>query len=108
MQVFEKPKASGGGTDDDDPFAVELISMCPESRKLCMAGASGHVILFKFRKTEATSETAVLEIPIVYESSDDVDCSPEYECPRSGSAAKLDATGADTPDASCKRVSFKI
>lgn len=47
----------GGG--DDDPFAVQLISLCPESRKLAIAGASSHVVLFKFRKQEAISETWV-------------------------------------------------
>lgn len=53
-KVFEKPRQS-----EDDPFAIQLISFCPESRKLCIAGASAHVILFKFNKAEATSETCV-------------------------------------------------
>jgi len=60
-KVFEKPrtKSTECSSMDDDPFAVHLISLCPESRKLGIAGASSHVILFKFRKQEATSETWV-------------------------------------------------
>lgn len=104
MQVFERPRATGAGSEEEDPFAIEQISMCPESRKLCIAGASGHVILFKFRKNEATGETTVLEIPIVYENSDDVDCSPEYECPRSGSTARLDASGVDCGSGELRKV----
>lgn len=78
--------------------------MCPESRKLCIAGASGHVILFKFRKSESNSETTVLEIPIVYENVDETDCSPEYECPRSGSTAKLDSTVVDSGSGDLRKV----
>lgn len=61
-KVFEKPRTrstDGAGASDDDPFAIQLISMCPESRKLAIAGASSHVVLFKFRKQEAVTETWV-------------------------------------------------
>lgn len=48
-----------------------------------MAGYSGHVILFKFKKQESISETLVLEIPITYENTDEAE-SPECEfIPRS-------------------------
>lgn len=51
---------------------------------MCLAGSSGHVILFKFRKVESVSDTLVLEIPITYENIDDNDGSPECEfIPRS-------------------------
>lgn len=53
------------------------------SRRLCVAGYSGHVILFKFKKQESISETLVLEIPITYENTDEAE-SPECEfIPRS-------------------------
>lgn len=53
-------------------------------RRLCVAGYSGHVILFKFRKQECLSDTLVLEIPITYENTDEADVSPECEfIPRS-------------------------
>lgn len=58
-KVFEKPKARSLDGTDDGPFAIEVISLCPESRKLCVAGASSHVILFKFRKAECNGEIAV-------------------------------------------------
>jgi syntaxin-binding protein 5 len=45
---------------------------------LCLAGNSGHVILFKFRKVESVSETIVIEAPITYENFDDQE-SPECE-----------------------------
>jgi syntaxin-binding protein 5 len=50
-----------------------------------VAGYSGHVILFKFKKQESISETLVLEIPITYENTDEnTDVSPECEfIPRS-------------------------
>ncbi|XP_075228218.1 syntaxin-binding protein tomosyn [Lycorma delicatula] len=80
-KVFEKPRTHSVDGTEDDPFAVQLISLCPESRKLCIAGASSYVILFKFRKQESSSETIALEIPIVYEISDETECSPDYEFP---------------------------
>lgn len=58
-KVFEKPRSRSVDGVDEDPFAIQLISLCPESRKLCVAGASSHVVLFKFRKLESVSETAV-------------------------------------------------
>lgn len=54
-KIFEKPKKE---SQDDDPFAVYLIHLCPESRMLCMAGAS-HLILFKFSKLEVSTEITV-------------------------------------------------
>lgn len=48
-----------------------------------MAGYSGHVILFKFKKQECLSDTLVLEIPITYENTEEAE-SPECEfIPRS-------------------------
>ncbi|XP_066993628.2 syntaxin-binding protein 5 isoform X1 [Anabrus simplex] len=81
-KVFEKPRARSVDGVDEDPFAIQLISLCPESRKLCVAGASSQVILFKFRKLESVSEICMLEIPINYEANEEEgDCSPEYEYP---------------------------
>ncbi|KAF5302467.1 hypothetical protein FQR65_LT08557 [Abscondita terminalis] len=97
-KIFEKPK-SKSLENDDDPFAVQLISMCPESRKLCVAGASSYVILFKFKKAETNEEITVLEIPIVYEIVDDIECSPDCEFSGPGSAGsgnKMDMLDPDT------------
>lgn len=58
-KVFEKNHSRSMDGSDDEPYAVQLISLCPESRKLCIAGASSYVMLFKFRKLESISETCV-------------------------------------------------
>lgn len=58
-KIFEKPRTRSMDGSDDDPLAIQMISMCPESRRLCIAGLSGHVILFKFRKAECQAETLV-------------------------------------------------
>lgn len=59
FSVFEKPRSRSVDSTEDDPLAVQLISLCPESRKMAIAGAGAHVIFFKFRKTESSSETHV-------------------------------------------------
>ncbi|XP_076372767.1 syntaxin-binding protein 5-like isoform X6 [Tachypleus tridentatus] len=79
-KVFERPKPKSLDGQEDDPFAVEQIYLCVESRVLCMAGASSHVIMFKFNKQESTSEVTILEIPIIYDVDDDPECSPEADC----------------------------
>lgn len=58
-KIFERPRTRSLDGSDEDPLAVQIISLCAESRRLCVAGASGHVILFKFRKTESTAEFLV-------------------------------------------------
>ncbi|KAK9881942.1 hypothetical protein WA026_018137 [Henosepilachna vigintioctopunctata] len=101
-KVFEKPKARSLD-DEDDPFAIELISMCPESRKLCVAGASSHVILFTFKKAESNEEISTLEIPIVYEV-EEVEVSPDCQFSGPGSAGsgnKLDLLDFDNKKEVC-------
>ncbi|XP_063707457.1 syntaxin-binding protein 5 isoform X5 [Culicoides brevitarsis] len=78
-KIFERPRTRSVDGPEEDPLAIQIIYLCAESRRLCVAGNSGHVILFKFRKLECTSETTVLEILISYESYDDGDGSPECE-----------------------------
>lgn len=57
-KLFEKNKARSLD-NDDDPLAIQLMYLCPESRKLAIAGAGRHVILFKFKKVESMSEVVV-------------------------------------------------
>ncbi|KAL1436506.1 hypothetical protein MTO96_049606 [Rhipicephalus appendiculatus] len=85
-KVFEKPKSRGSQeVPDDDPFAVEKVAFCADSRMLAVAGSSFYVIVFVFRKQEASVEVDVLETPILYEVDDDGDCSPECEYQRQSS-----------------------
>ncbi|NWS45778.1 STXB5 protein, partial [Probosciger aterrimus] len=64
-KVFEKSrnKEDRLNTDivDEDPYAIQIISWCPESRMLCIAGVSAHVIIYRFSKQEVTTEI----IPVI-------------------------------------------
>lgn len=64
-KIFERPRTRSMDGSDDDPLAVQMISLCAESRRLCVAGASGHVVLFKFRKAESVSEFLVSQLPLM-------------------------------------------
>ena len=48
---------------------VTQIKMCPETKSLCVAGASAQVMYFSFKKKDTQTETKSMEIPIVYEVS---------------------------------------
>uniref|UniRef100_A0A4W5PD82 Syntaxin binding protein 5 n=1 Tax=Hucho hucho TaxID=62062 RepID=A0A4W5PD82_9TELE len=66
-KVFEK--ALKGGKEekpstevvDEDPYAIQTLSWCPESRMLCVAGVSAHVIIYRFSKQEITTEVVQVE-----------------------------------------------
>ncbi|KAF7201364.1 syntaxin-binding protein 5 isoform X5 [Nothobranchius furzeri] len=53
----EKPTAD---IVDEDPFAIQTLSWCPESRMLCVAGVSAHVIVYRFSKQDITTEVVEL------------------------------------------------
>ncbi|XP_061062735.1 syntaxin-binding protein 5 isoform X3 [Eubalaena glacialis] len=81
-KVFEKSrnKDDKPNTDivDEDPYAIQIISWCPESRMLCIAGVSAHVIIYRFSKQEVITEVIpMLEVRLLYEISDGE--SPEGE-----------------------------
>ncbi|KAM6181405.1 syntaxin-binding protein 5 isoform 2-T2 [Erethizon dorsatum] len=83
-KVFEKSrnKEDRPNTDivDEDPYAIQIISWCPESRMLCIAGVSAHVIIYRFSKQEVVTEAIpMLEVRLLYEIND-VE-SPESEQP---------------------------
>ncbi|CAG9815268.1 unnamed protein product [Phaedon cochleariae] len=96
-KVFEKPKSRSLDAEDN-PFAVEIISLCPESRKLCIAGASSHLVLFSYKKVEVNEEVTVLEIPIVYEVPEDAENSPDCQFASAGlgSGNRLDLLDSDS------------
>uniref|UniRef100_A0AAZ3P048 Syntaxin-binding protein 5-like n=1 Tax=Oncorhynchus tshawytscha TaxID=74940 RepID=A0AAZ3P048_ONCTS len=76
-KVFEKALKDGKeekpSTEivDEDPYAIQTLSWCPESRMLCVAGVSAHVIIYRFSKQEITTEV-LLEVRMQCEL-DDVD-----------------------------------
>ncbi|XP_076754792.1 syntaxin-binding protein tomosyn isoform X6 [Xylocopa sonorina] len=62
-KLFEKGRTRSIDSEED-PLAVQLIFLCPESRKLAIAGSGRHVILFKFKKVESMSEVVALEVSL--------------------------------------------
>ncbi|XP_054990159.1 syntaxin-binding protein 5 isoform X4 [Sorex araneus] len=93
-KVFEKSrnKDDRPNTDivDEDPYAIQIISWCPESRMLCIAGVSAHVIIYKFSKQEVITEVIpMLEVRLLYEINDvetpESEQAPPLPTPVSGS-----------------------
>ncbi|XP_053295344.1 syntaxin-binding protein 5-like isoform X4 [Pleuronectes platessa] len=72
-KVFEKPKPGEGRAADlveEDPFAVQMVSWCPQSRIFCVVGISAHIILYRFSKYEANTQIVCLDIRLQCESDD--------------------------------------
>ncbi|XP_069800701.1 syntaxin-binding protein 5-like isoform X3 [Dendropsophus ebraccatus] len=73
-KVFEKLRSAEGkqAADivEDDPFAIQMMSWCPESRIFCVAGVSAYVIVYRFSKHEVVAEIASLEARLQYEVED--------------------------------------
>ena len=59
-KVFERPRSKEDKPStelvEEDPFAIQTLSWCPESRILCVAGVSAHVLVYRFSKQEVTTE----------------------------------------------------
>ncbi|CAH0720277.1 unnamed protein product, partial [Brenthis ino] len=97
-KVFERRGGAGGGGaggggggggawEEDAPLAIQQAALCAESRRLCVALPHGHVVLFKFRKTEVHAETHVVEIPVITDAVEE-ETSPEAEGSRSASFSR--------------------
>ncbi|EFX88611.1 hypothetical protein DAPPUDRAFT_41708 [Daphnia pulex] len=76
-KVFEKSR-SKTLRPDGEHLAIKQLAMCPENRLLAIAGASGHVALFKFRRQEVSLETTVLGVPLFFDSTDEPQGSPSF------------------------------
>lgn len=59
-KVFDRNRSrddkGGGELSDEDPFAIQMMAWCPESRMLTVAGVSANVIIYRFSKLEVTTE----------------------------------------------------
>ncbi|XP_049583577.1 syntaxin-binding protein 5-like isoform X8 [Syngnathus scovelli] len=92
-KVFEKPKQNEGrGAElvDDDPFAVQMVSWCPQSRIFCVVGISAHIILYRFSKYDANTQIVSLEVRLQCDPEDVISPSenennPCFSEPQSGS-----------------------
>lgn len=63
-KVFEKPKPGEGRAAElmeEDPFAIQMVSWCPQSRIFCVVGISAHIILYRFSKYDANTQIVVSE-----------------------------------------------
>ncbi|XP_061648525.1 syntaxin-binding protein 5-like isoform X8 [Phyllopteryx taeniolatus] len=92
-KVFEKPKPNEGRAAelvDDDPFAVQMVSWCPQSRIFCVVGISSHIILYRFSKYDANTQIVSLEVRLQCDPEDVISPSenennPCFSEPHSGS-----------------------
>ncbi|XP_032385681.1 syntaxin-binding protein 5-like isoform X11 [Etheostoma spectabile] len=72
-KAFMKPKPSEGRAADlveDDPFAIQMVSWCPQSRIFCVVGISAHIILYRFSKYDANTQIVSLEVRLQCEAED--------------------------------------
>eukprot|EP00076_Gallus_gallus_P027344 XP_015150591.1 syntaxin-binding protein 5-like isoform X14 [Gallus gallus] len=80
-KVFEKQKSGEGKATaeivEEDPFAVQMMYWCPESRIFCVAGVSAYVVIYRFSKHEVNTEIASLEVRLQYEVEDIITPEPE-------------------------------
>uniref|UniRef100_A0A8C6WNG9 Syntaxin-binding protein 5-like n=1 Tax=Neogobius melanostomus TaxID=47308 RepID=A0A8C6WNG9_9GOBI len=81
-KVFErargKEEKANADIVDEDPFAIQTLSWCPESRLLCVAGVSAHILVYRFSKQEVTTdEVQLLEVRMQGDFSDCAVESPE-------------------------------
>ncbi|KAG6460221.1 hypothetical protein O3G_MSEX011851 [Manduca sexta] len=90
--------AGGAGAAEDSPLAIQQMALCAESRRLAVALPHGHVVLFKFRKTDTHGETHVLEIPVISDTLEE-ETSPEPESARSMSFSR----SGDSTDGESRR-----
>lgn len=72
-KVFEKQKVGEGKQTceivEEDPYAIQMIYWCPESRIFCVSGVSAYVIIYKFSRHEITTEIVVSHLKINFYTS---------------------------------------
>uniref|UniRef100_A0A3Q2YLF6 Syntaxin binding protein 5a (tomosyn) n=1 Tax=Hippocampus comes TaxID=109280 RepID=A0A3Q2YLF6_HIPCM len=72
-KVFDRSRSKedkgSAEASDEDPFAIQLMAWCAESRMLCVAGVSANIIVYRFSKLEVTTEV-LLEVRMQYELND--------------------------------------
>ncbi|XP_054125681.1 syntaxin-binding protein 5-like isoform X6 [Melozone crissalis] len=92
-KVFEKQKVGEGKTTaeivEEDPFAVQMMYWCPESRIFCVAGVSAYVIVYRFSKHEVNTEIASLEVRLQSEVEDIITPEPETNPPFPDASSQL-------------------
>ncbi|XP_018101292.1 syntaxin-binding protein 5-like isoform X9 [Xenopus laevis] len=84
-KVVEKQKPGEGKQTaeivEEDPFAIQMISWCPESRVFCVAGVSAYVIVYTFSKHEVLMDITSLEVRLQNEVEDIITPDPDNITP---------------------------
>uniref|UniRef100_A0A8D2EMB8 Syntaxin binding protein 5 like n=1 Tax=Theropithecus gelada TaxID=9565 RepID=A0A8D2EMB8_THEGE len=97
-KVFEKQKVGEGKQTceivEEDPFAIQMIYWCPESRIFCVSGVSAYVIIYKFSRHEITTEIVSLEVRLQYDVEDIITPEPETSPPFPDLSAQLPSSGS--------------
>ncbi|XP_038870849.1 syntaxin-binding protein 5-like isoform X2 [Salvelinus namaycush] len=105
-KVFEKPKVGEGRMGElveEDPYAVQMVSWCPQSRLFCVVGISAHVILYRFSKHDANTQIVSLEVRLQFDSEDvispsEAENNPCFSDPSSHSPQPPGSPGSGTQD----------
>ncbi|XP_071004788.1 syntaxin-binding protein 5-like [Oncorhynchus clarkii lewisi] len=82
-KVFENPNAGEGRAVEqveEDPYAIQMVRWCPQSRLFCVVGISAHVILYRFSKHDANAEIVSLEVRLQFDSEDIISLSETDQC----------------------------
>uniref|UniRef100_A0A8C4VMD8 Syntaxin binding protein 5L n=1 Tax=Gopherus evgoodei TaxID=1825980 RepID=A0A8C4VMD8_9SAUR len=92
-KVFEKQKLGEGKPTaeivEEDPFAIQMMYWCPESRIFCVAGVSAYVIVYRFSKHEVNTEIVSLEVRLQYDIEDIITPEPEIIPPFPDGSSQL-------------------
>uniref|UniRef100_A0A673ZHP0 Syntaxin binding protein 5L n=1 Tax=Salmo trutta TaxID=8032 RepID=A0A673ZHP0_SALTR len=105
-KVFENPNAGEGRAVElveEDPYAIQMVSWCPQSRLFCVVGISAHVILYRFSKHEANTEIVSLEVRLQFDSEDvispsETENNPCFSDPSSHSPQMSGSPGNNSQD----------
>ncbi|XP_076666454.1 syntaxin-binding protein tomosyn isoform X4 [Andrena cerasifolii] len=94
-KLFEKGRTRSIDSEED-PLAIQLMFLCPESRKLAIAGSGKHVVLFKFKKVESMSEVVTLEVSLSADPGKEAEGSPEHDSPAGNTSGSSEAKNTES------------
>ncbi|XP_078039933.1 syntaxin-binding protein tomosyn isoform X6 [Augochlora pura] len=94
-KLFEKGRTRSIDSEED-PLAIQLIFLCPESRKLAVAGSGKHVVLFKFKKVESMSEVVTLEISLTPDQPKEVESSSDHDSPAGNTSGSSETKNSES------------
>ncbi|XP_033323264.1 syntaxin-binding protein tomosyn isoform X4 [Megalopta genalis] len=94
-KLFEKGRTRSIDSEED-PLAIQLIFLCPESRKLAVAGSGKHVVLFKFKKVESMSEVVTLEISLTPDQPKEAESSSDHDSPAGNTSGSSETKNSES------------